>query len=75
MLLCRDVPFRPLQVVTWEGRSEMKGERIERRELGGDRHDAQVERMESNGKTVGWETRSGSTTVSVGSTPVDLGLG
>lgn len=38
----------------------MKGERIEQRELGWDRHDAQVERMESNGKTVGWETRSSS---------------
>jgi hypothetical protein len=30
----------------WEGTSEMKGERIEQREVGGDRHDAQVERME-----------------------------
>lgn len=43
------MPRRALQV-EWEvGRSEMKGERIEQRELGWDRHDAHVERMESDG--------------------------
>lgn len=63
VLLCRDVRL--------EGRSEMKGERIAQREVGWDRHDAEVERMGSRGmerKSVGWETRN--RTLSV-----DLGLG
>ena len=42
-ILCAAMPrraFRPLQVVTLDGTSEMNSERIEQRELGWDRHDA-----------------------------------